>query len=240
MVFQEPSAVIFDWDGVLCNSIPSHKKMEKILKVEFGELAKSNGGKNMRDFLNSQNASEETIAKYFKRWEELEKTFGAPAHVGANEILTILNERDILCGALSARGPYPYNFRTFEESGINLSLLSFFVLYNSKKEKGLFVDATYDQTSGKTYQLSPFSKPHELAAIPIQWMLERHHNYPHSVVYVGDNIIDLEYAIKNEFRFVGVLSGEVKSPEEWVYAGLSESNGDIIVNNINELLQILK
>lgn len=239
MAKTKPEAVIFDWDGVLCDSNNTHKKIREVLSPEFGYLTENSHGKSAREFLVAKGADGATIAKYFEQWENLEKQFGASAFPDAAKTLVSLKIRGILCGALSNRGPYKHNFRTFAESGLNLNLLSFFILYNSPAYSGVYGEEFYDETSRFYYQLSPFRKPDKSAVLPVQDLLMNCPGYPNSVLCVGDNIIDLEFARANGFKFVGVLSGDINEPSEWRRGGLDFGHGDMIIKDIGELLKII-
>lgn len=250
MGLEKAKAVIFDWDGVLFDSTLAHRNIREDLEFEFPRLVESSKGRNAQEFLEeklrdgglSEIKINAVIKRYFEAWNDLESRYALKIFKGANELLSLLKEKHIRRGVISNRGPDRHNFKIFKNSDLALVLLDFFVIYMDKAlpslEKG-HEDCFFDSRhSWIKYCLTPFSKPNPLALSPVRQMLSGLPDYPGSVYYVGDNSIDLEFARGNNFKFIGVLSGEVSYRNGWLSAGLDESRGDMIVKDIGELLRI--
>ncbi len=242
-------AVIFDGDGVLFDTIPSHRKIQKLIDSEFPDLVYENKGRNatgfLRDLLKSRGMPPEQIeaalTKYLARWEERERELKPRIFSATNDTLAYLKSKKIFCGALTNRAPRNHNLRFFKDSGLDLKLLDFFILH--KKGSAASFDqgheeCIYDKYSEYTYCLTPFAKPNPFAIMPVHHELSRLSGYPRCVVMWGDNIVDMEFAKGNGYKFVGVLSGVINNPDEWIAAGLHEASGDRIVKDISELTKI--
>lgn len=249
---RKAEAVIFDWDGVLFDSTLAHRNIKADLELVFPHAATvhNSKGRSTEDFLREQlhcsgglekEEIDVVIKQYLDAWYDLENRYGLKVFSGANELLSLLKEKHIMRGVISNRGPERHNFKIFKNSDLALGLLDFFVIHMDKALPSLEMDhesCSYDLYSGRAYCQTPFSKPDPLALSPVRQMLSGLPDYPRSVYYVGDNLIDLEFSRNNDFKFIGVLSGEISYRNAWLSAGLDESRGDMIVKDIGELLQI--
>ncbi|MBI2035199.1 MAG: HAD family hydrolase [Candidatus Liptonbacteria bacterium] len=235
------SGIIFDFDGVMADTIPKHEEFRSALAADFPGMNPGHAGKNAITELRALGFSNEKIEEYLRGWQECEVAAKIKIFPGMNELLSALNQKGVFCGALTNRGPRPHNLRLFKDCGLELQHLNFFVLHKEGVLPSLVrghESCIYDKYSDKYYCLTPYCKPDPLAIMPVYRLLSRLPGFPESLYYAGDSKLDLKFTKNVGIRFIGTLSGNVNDPDEWLEAGLDELNGDIIVGNIAEISQM--
>ncbi|MBI4119726.1 MAG: HAD family hydrolase [Parcubacteria group bacterium] len=231
-----PRCIIFDADGVTFNSIDTHARMRKELAAIFNvtpEQLDYKGGEALRAL--TATFDKKTVKKYIALWDQKELEYGLRPVNKLNETLGYLKTKGIALGILTNRFTRFGILEVFKASGLDFSKIDFFVNHDPRptitKIKFLF---GWLQKLHANHLLNKYPKPDPRAIAPALNFLKNLDGFPNSVYYIGDNLIDLEFARANGFGFVGVLSGNVKDPKEWRLAG-----ADAVIKDISELPRIL-
>jgi len=233
------SCVIFDADGTIFDAHELHKEIRLELASAFGltsdHYLSSHRGTEILGTLNKI-FDRKTMTLYLEMWDEKEIQRGLKPIATTNYVFDFLKKRGIKAGMLTNRFTRVGVLNTFKASGVDFSKLDFFVNYDPSPllTKIKFALGALEKINPNHF-LSGYPKPDARAAKPILGILKRLPDFPKSVYYVGDNLIDLEFANANGFGFVGVLSGAIKDKNEWRAAGAK-----IIIKDISEIPKILK
>ena len=172
---------------------------------------------------------EKTILRYLELWDKKELEKGLKPVTDANKVFDFLKRRDVKTGILTNRFTRPGVINTFRASGVDFSKLDFFVTHDPNPTTTLVEKIHHN------HFLNRHPKPDARAIAPALPILKNLPEFPKSVYYIGDNLIDLEFARANGFGFVGVLSGVIKDKNEWRAAG-----SDIIIKDISEIPKFLQ
>lgn len=221
-------AVLFDCDGTLVDDLKVHRKLWPKVFKEFG-LGKFNvdASRSVGKFLKKSGLSDEEIRKFWKRFNGLE--FGKAPEIfrNANKLLEVLKQKGILTAIVTNR-PTTLNYLNFlVQAGLYINLVDFFVNYDVAPPLVKLHPNHFSVSCGKP-------KPEILK--PIIKILKRLPEFPKSVLMVGDSGVDLEFANRCDFPFVGVLTGLINSVKTWKKLGLRDQ--DVIIKNVVGLIQL--
>lgn len=231
----QPEAVIFDGDGVIFDDIGIRDEIRRRLKEHFHlEREIESCGYEVMAVLSRLGFSREFAAAYLQMWERFETECGVRVFPGVNGLLRELRQKEIVLGIVTNRRVSFHNLRIFGNSGLELNLLDFFIMQSGQANSFFEVwQPGYQSYWHPIYRISEFPKPDHRSVEPALGQLKRLKNFPESVWYVGDSLVDLEFAKGNHFNFVGVLSGAVTDPEFW-----HGNFADIVVRDIIGLRQV--
>jgi len=210
-------AIVFDFDDTLvqtvANSFEMHAETAKALglRVPLCEEFYSHWGKSWGDFLESLWPG---IDKNFfqEKFHELHENRFYPAVEGAVEVVSEL-AKDVSLGIITNR-ERKWLPRRAKQVGIDLKLFEII---------SCFDDFGVPKPNIVTFK--PFLDGFGKKGISSKEML-----------YVGDNLVDLELAQKIGVEFVGVLTGITKE-EDFVSQGLMERS---IIPSVAALPSLLK
>ncbi|MBI2628222.1 MAG: HAD family hydrolase [Candidatus Niyogibacteria bacterium] len=224
----QPKAVIFDFDGTLLDSREMHNEARKMLAKFFSVFGFDlNDGHlpSSRDFstwLQNAGLNQSYINLYFKLWNLIELWQRPGIFQGTNELIDFLKTRDIMVGLLTNRSASSVN-NAILRSGLNWEKLDF-IAVNKYEEDSDFING---RKKFFNQYFCDFAKPDPRAADSIRHLLKDLPEYPKSVMYIGDNLLDYYFSRDNNFSFVGVLSGDTADIETWEKAGV-----EMIIKNI--------
>lgn len=230
----EPRAVIFDGDGVIFDTREIHQKIRRLLnRLNFifgseNEISPLRG-QEMRTALEKSGLNRFQFFLYIRIWRLAEFFYRPKLINGANELIAALKREGRVVGLLTNRGSRACRLAILR-GGLDWRRLDFIVTcdpsLSPRAVRKLSRRAFPNQYSGD------FAKPDGRAVLPVRHLLRHLPGYPRSVYYVGDNLIDLNFARANGFRFIAVLSGNIQDPSVWLNAG-----ADLIIGNITSLGQ---
>lgn len=231
-----PEAVIFDWDGVVFDSGGAIKRMRAEL-ADFVGREFYFGGHDAFTSLQKLGLSRRAVNSYSRKWEAIERGMNIKIFPLANAVLKELREKRCLTGIVTNRRKSLHNLRVFASSGLDFGLLDFFIMRDEfcwKEKIRSALGLKYQKLCSPIYRTSEHSKPDPRMIEPISGELRELHDFPTSVWYVGDNLVDAEFARENDFSFAGVMCGSITDREVWRARGVS-----IVVNGIEELVSAL-
>lgn len=231
------SAVIFDGDGVLFDSKKVHYKILERLREILGETRFYFHGADTIKEMMLAGLSREIIAKYREIFDGTEDEFGVPVFIYANGCLLALREAGIMTAAFSNRKFRLHTFRMIQRSGLDLSLLDFFMLHDSTPWRSLWQYLSDREARNCMQNFTPtcYAKPDNRAILAVKNYLKNLLDFPFSVIYVGDNIIDYDFAKACGFGFIGTLCGAIEDPEVWKKTGVVN-----IVDHIGEIPKMIE
>lgn len=220
-------AVIFDGDGATIDSEGVHKRVANEAVKKFGISNIELFRKNIRQAFLEAGLGEQEFRSFIKLFRERENLANIRVFPYVNEVLLELRLRGYLTGFFTNRSMDAHNCRTILESGLDYDLVDFLMFYNAP-------DTEPPAVQSSKYLRSPFRKPIGMSSLPFVELIQDVSDAPQSIYYVGDNVVDLEFARRNNFSFVGVLSGVIKTRAEWLRHG-----AETIVPDVRSLLYLL-
>lgn len=233
----KPRCVIFDADGVIFDCIDTHEEIRRELAPIFGLAANQLDHKGAEALRTLRTIFDEhAVQFYLSLWDKKEIEKGLKPVTGVNEVFNFLKSQGVKIGMLTNRVTRLGVLNTFRASGVDFSKLDFFINHDPKPAltKLKFMFGVLEKLHANHF-LNIHPKPDAKAVLPALSILKRLPRFPKSVYYVGDNLIDLEFARANGFGFVGVLNGAIKDRNEWRDAGV-----EIVIRDISEIPKILR
>lgn len=215
--------VMFDGDGVIFDTVPGHEAIGKICAREFGLTELDVHVADVRGTFARAGLPPNTYERYMEIFSAYEEKHGVHVFPYVNHVLLDLRLCGYMTGIFTNRKLRLHNHQIFSSSGLDYDLIDFFMMYlvsgleAPEIEKALL----------PIYTGAPFPKPIGMAAIPLTEKIQDIPGVPASVYYVGDNPLDFEFAKRNNFSFIGTLSGLTKTRKEWSRCGAATIVPDI-------------
>jgi phosphoglycolate phosphatase-like HAD superfamily hydrolase len=215
--------VVFDGDGVIFDTVPGHEEIARICAREFGleELDVHVG--DVRGTFARAGLPANSYERYMEIFSAYEEKHGVRVFPYVNHVLLDLRLCGYMTGIFTNRKLRSHNHKIFSGSGLDYDLIDFFMMY--------FVSGIEPPEIEKAllpiYTGAPFPKPIGMAAIPLAEKIQDIPGVPASVYYVGDNPLDFEFARRNNFSFIGTLSGFTRTREAWSRCGATNIVPDI-------------
>lgn len=225
-------AVIFDGDGVIFDTHALHNEVGRACAAELGIKALDVHSGDVREIFSRLDLGGAAYKRYIEIFEAHELRRGIHVFPFVNQTLFDLRMRGFMTGIFTNRKLRQHNHEVFSASGLDYNLLDFFMMHLGNSVEF----DTSRLTLLSTYLPAPFAKPIGLAALRLFELIQDIPNAPDSVYMVGDNATDLEFARRNNFAFIGTLSGTVKSYSDWLRLGAA---ADKIVPDVKSLLHLL-
>ena len=232
---RRPRAVLFDLDGTLLNCERAHARLRKTLCEMMGLDAEKmrSGGRVISELFREQGLGEKEYRLYVRLWRLGEAQVRPRLFWDANLTFEMLAARGVMTAIGTNRPANAYLVKLLRAADLNVRRLSF-VLAQDKRP----LLARFKLFMAEGIMLpcpvvpSRHPKPDPRFIEPVRHKLERLPGYPRSVLFVGDTLVDLEFAKKNGFAFAATLHGDLKDRAVW------EAHGaDLILPRLRDLLK---
>lgn len=224
-------AIIFDGDGVIFDTTPLHKRVRQAVAERFGIAEFDFHGNDPARSLLERGLAPERVSEYHDIFEEFELREGVKIFPFSNDVLAKLRERGLLTAIFTNRKARLHNLKMFHGSGLRFDLLHFFMMYEKRpwlKKLNILFHPGFRKHVKPGYILTKHPKPNPAGILPALSKIKHLPNFPESVFYVGDNLVDFQFASSNGFQFIAVLSGATKERSVWESWGAK-----IIVDDIS-------
>lgn len=212
---------VFDWDGVLLNTLPSSQRILRILAKEFNvslppedDMEKykriwGRGGYNM-------------IREWFagcdydlvhQKWREMEKNTKIDLIKGAKETIQELKRRGDIVGLVTNRSSK--GLKQFDHLW---KPLDFDFIQNSEYTFKNWLSSYLNPL--QRHMVTRNFKPNSGCFEPFLNWLKKKKIKPKRIFYIGDTVQDFE-AVNDpnlynyDIEFIGVLTGPIKTRREW-------------------------
>ena len=225
-------AAILDADGVALDTAAIHEEIGRQCAVEFGIKDFDIHSQDIRKIFLRLKYPPEAYQRYLEIFSSREKERGVRVFPFVNWVLRALRRRGLMTGIFSNRKMRAHNHEMFFNSGLDYGLLDFFMMPSPSDPES----EVCPKSLHPIYIATNFSKPCGFAAFPLYELIQEIPGAPQSVCYVGDNAIDHDFAKHSNFSFKGVLSGVIRSSDEWLKLGVK---ADAIMPDIRNLLDPL-
>jgi phosphoglycolate phosphatase-like HAD superfamily hydrolase len=230
---KKPQAVVFDWDGTLLNSERVHSYLRKTICEIMGLDPNifCSGGRIVKEIFNKSGLSKERAQLYMRLWQLGETQLKPRLFLDTNLVLEMLSSEGILAAVATNRSATAHLVELIQESKLNTENLSFLLAHHDSPflaRLKLFI--SYGITLPCPVVPSRYPKPDPRFFDPVKKFLSVLPDYPESVLFVGDTLVDLECAKKNGFRFAAVLHGKVKDRLTWEMHG-----ADFVLRRLRDL-----
>jgi len=230
-----PQAVLFDLDGTLLNCERAHAHLRKTICEMMGLDAGNmrSGGRVISELFREHGLGEKEYRLYVRLWHLGEAQVRPRLFWDANLALEMLAARGVMTAIGTNRPANTYLVKLMRAADLNARWLSF-VLAQDKRP--LLARFKLFMAEGVMLPCpvipSRYPKPDPRFADPVRHKLEGLPGYPRSVLFVGDTLVDLEFAKANNFTFAATLHGDLKDSAIW------EAHGaDLILPRLRDLLK---
>lgn len=226
------SAVIFDADGVAVDTAAIHDEIGRQCAVEFGIEDFDIHSQDIRSIFTRYRFPPEAYQRYLEIFSTHEKECGVHVFPFVNDVLLELRRRGFMTGIFSNRKMRAHNHEVFFNSGLDYGLLDFFMMPLASGPES----EVCPKSLHPIYIPTNFSKPCGFAAFPLYELIQEIPGAPQSVYYIGDNGIDYDFSKRSNLSFKGVLTGVIKSSDEWLKLGVKATD---VMPDVRNLLEVL-
>lgn len=227
--------MLFDLDGTLLNCARAHAHLRKTICEMMGLPAERmySGGLRFEELFRAQGLSEEEQRLYVRLWHLGEAQTRPRLFWDANLALEMLAAKGVIIAVATNRGATGRLVEFVRATKLSVERLSFILAHD---DFPLLARLKLFMAHGIMLPCpivpSRYPKPDPRFLDPVRRSLEVLPDYPRSVLFVGDTLVDLEFAKKNGFAFAGTLQGDCKDRAVW------EAHGaDFILPRLRDLLK---
>lgn len=224
-------AYIFDADGTTVETAGLHDEIGRKCKAKFGIADFDIHNQDTRAYFVKAGLPETAYHEYLEIFSATEKEFGVRVFPFVNQVLLELRRCGYMTGIFSNRKMRAHNHQMFFNSGLDYDLLDFFMMPRAPELESKI----RPESLHPIYISTNFSKPCGFAIFPLYELIQEIPGAPRSVIYLGDAQIDFEFTKRAELSFKGVLSGVIKTSDEWEKLGVPSAD---VIPDIRNLLDI--
>lgn len=230
-----PEAVLFDLDGTLLNCARAHAHLRKTICEVMGLDAERfrSGGRVITELFRAEGLGEKERRLYIRLWHLGEAQLRSRLFWDANLVLEMLSVKGIMTAIATNRPADTYLIKLIRAADLNAARLSFVL---GQDTWPLLARLRLFMAQGIMLPcpviVSRHPKPDPRFIDPVRHKLEAIPGYPQSVLYVGDTLVDLEFAKANNFTFAATLQGYLKDRAVW-----EEHGADLILPRLRDLLR---
>lgn len=191
------------------------------------------GGRRFEELFREQGLGEKEQRLYVRLWHLGEAQMRPRLFWDTNLVLETLAAKGIMTAIATNRPANKHFVELIREAKLNTRWLSFVLAYDAWP---LLARFKLFMAQGVMLPCpvvpSRHPKPDLRFIHPVRHKLEALPGYPRSVLFVGDTLVDLEFAKQNGFTFAATLQGDCKDPAVW-----EEHGADIILPRLRDLLR---